>query len=512
MNALPLKTRLVLSLGGNLLRALLGFATSITVARGLSPATYGDLMFLLGSFTAVRSLLDLGTSSAFYTFISQRRRHWLFFLYYYGWLAVQFLATLLVVGLVLPSAVVQKIWVGHELGVVMWAAAAAFVQQQLWPSIGQVADSMRRTLLSQASGLLSSLAYLAVMIAMMASGYKDVSSVLTALALTYAMSTAVAGGMLFRGGAQGEKLPAPRLGRVIKEFAHYCRPLAALALVSCAYEFADKWLLQRYAGAAEQGYFQVANQIASVSLLVTTAVLPIFWKEIAAAWEEKDNVRAQAMYRKTCKSLVFLGALCSGLLVPWAELIVRSLLGPAYADAWPVLGLMLLYPIHQALGQINGTTLLATGQTNIYFSVSSVMMLLSIPMTLLLLAPADGAIQGLGLGAIGLALKMVALGIVSTNVQGWALARHHGWRYEWLYQPLAIAILLGSGYLSWFLGYTVFPADLHTLHSSLPAAALSLVIHLSIATAILTVAPQLAGFRSDEVAAFAARLKRSSLN
>lgn len=512
MNALSLKTRLVLSLGGNLLRALLGFVTSITVARGLSPATYGDLMFLLGSFTAVRSLLDLGTSSAFYTFISRRRRHWLFFVYYYGWLALQFLTTLLVVGLVLPSALVQKIWVGHQLSVVLWAAAAAFMQQQLWPSIGQVADSMRRTLLSQVSGLLSSLAYLAVITAMMASGHKDLLSVLTVLALTYAMSTAVAGGMLIRVSAQGEQLPAPRLSQVIKEFAHYCRPLAALAVVSCAYELADKWMLQRYAGATEQGYFQVANQIASVSLLITTAVLPIFWKEIAAAWEEKDNVRAQAMYRKTCKSLVFLGALCSGLLVPWAELIVRALLGPAYAGAWPVLGLLLLYPIHQALGQINGTTLLATGQTNIYFSVSSVMMLLSIPITLILLGPTDGQIPGLGLGAIGIAFKMVGLGVVSTNAQGWALARHHGWRYEWLYQPLTIAILLGSGYLSWFLGYAIFPADPHIPHSSLPAAVVSLFIYLSIATVILVAAPQLTGFQSDEVAAFATRLKKSLQN
>ena len=140
------------------------------------------------------------------------------------------------------------------------------------------------------------------------------------------------------------------------------------------------------------------------------------------------------------------------------------------------------------------------------------MMLLSIPMTLLLLAPTDGAIQGLRLGAIGLAFKMVVFGIVSTNVQGWALARHHGWRYEWLYQPLAIAILLGSGYLSWFVGCAVFPTDLHSLQSRLPAAVLSLVIHLSIATAILTAAPQLAGFRSDEIAAFATRLKRGSLN
>ena len=98
-----LRSRLFISLIGNLLRSGLGFATAIVIARGLSPSGYGDLMFLLGSFTALRSLMDVGSSSAFYTFIAQRRQHARFFIFYYTWMALQLLLTLSIVLLLAPS-------------------------------------------------------------------------------------------------------------------------------------------------------------------------------------------------------------------------------------------------------------------------------------------------------------------------------------------------------------------------------------------------------------------------
>ena len=74
LHSTSVKLRLVVSVGSNALRALISFFTGLLIARALNPAGYGDLMFLLGSFVAIRSLLDMGSSSAFFTFLSQRSR------------------------------------------------------------------------------------------------------------------------------------------------------------------------------------------------------------------------------------------------------------------------------------------------------------------------------------------------------------------------------------------------------------------------------------------------------
>ena len=62
-------SRFSFSLIANLLKAGIGFITGLIVARGLGPEQYGRMMFLLATFMAVRGLLDLGSISAFFTFL-----------------------------------------------------------------------------------------------------------------------------------------------------------------------------------------------------------------------------------------------------------------------------------------------------------------------------------------------------------------------------------------------------------------------------------------------------------
>lgn len=504
-----LKVRVVISLCGNFLRSLLGFATAIIIARGLSPAGYGDLMFLLGSFTALRSLMDLGSSSAFYTFIAQHNRHRRFFLLYYGWLLTQFALTILIVAILSPTQLFEKIWVGHDLPIVLLAALASFTQQQFWPTVGQIADSVRRNLLAQGSALITGAIYLAVVVTLLNHDFNQTSSILWAITSVYACATFVAGACLLRGRSPfSDAASAPKAGEMIGEFVRYCRPLALLALFSFAYDFADKWLLQHFSGAIEQGYFQIANQIASICLIATTAILSLLWKEIAVAYKNHDKAKVEYLYRRASRGLVFVGAFLCGVLLPWSDTIVAILLGTEYTQASGVLVLMLLYPIHQALGQIGGTTLLATGQTRTYLWVSAGMMLLSIPVSLALLAPGSGGpIAGLGLGATGLALKLVGLNILGTNLQSFAIARQNGWSFDWLYQPTIIALMIAFGFSSWWLSNWMIPATSTAIQGVLLKALLCVALHSAMTLIFLLKAPQLAGLDSLELTTFCQRIK-----
>ena len=47
---------------------------------------------------------------------------------------------------------------------------------------------------------------------------------------------------------------------VFNEFWHYCRPSILYSWLGFAYEFADRWLLQTYAGSVQQAYYTVAFQ------------------------------------------------------------------------------------------------------------------------------------------------------------------------------------------------------------------------------------------------------------
>ncbi len=444
-NLKSVRVRFLFSIVSNALRAIIGFATGLLIARALNPAGYGDLMFLLGSFVAIRTLLDMGSSSAFFTFLSQRARGIKFYWIYISWLAVQFLVTLIFLWFIIPSGLFQKVWLGHNREIVLLAFAASFMQQQVWQTVGQIGEAMRKTVKVQLLNLGVALFYFIIIVILASNEQLSIQKILYVLVCQYMVATLYSY-YLLRESLSDSVVDASVAG-VFRDYWKYCKPLLVLSFVSFTYDFTDKWMLQKFGGATQQGYFQVASQFAAVSLLATTSILNVFWKEIASAWESQDRTRVAMLYRKVSRGLVMMGAMISGLLLPWSEQIVRIFLGAEYLNAWPVLAVMLLYPIHQSMGQIGGTMFLASGQTRKYMFVSIGVMLLSIPFTYFVLSSSthDG-LSGLEFGALGMACKMVILGIISVNVQAWIIAGFCGWKFDWLFQVVGVPLMIGLGF------------------------------------------------------------------
>jgi len=502
-----IKIRFAVSVGSNTLRAVIGFASGLLIARALNPAGYGDLMFLLGSFVAIRSVLDMGSSSAFFTFLSQRARARYFYFVYFCWLAFQFFITLLLICLIIPTSIFDRIWLGGDREIVLLAFVAAFFQQQVWQTVGQIGEAMRKTIQIQLMNFAIALFYLVTIL--LASIYSELSiaKILGILIVQYTVATIFACHVL-KDDQAGAVVKTESLGEIWSDYWKYCKPLVILALLNFAYDFADKWMLQKFGGAAQQGYFQIASQFAAVSLLATTSILSVFWKEIADAWARDDLIRVAMLYRKVSRGLVMLGAMVSGFLLPWSVQIVNTFLGPAYISAWPVLAVMLLYPIHQSMGQIGGTMFLASGQTHRYMFISAAMMLLSILVTYIMLAPSSGTwIHGLEMGALGLACKMVVLGIVSVNIQAWIIARYGGWKFDWIFQVVGIPLTLSFGYLAKMLVGTLWNLEgVSNIELMLPFL-LAAVIYAMFILLMIWFVPSLVGVEKTEIQNMLKRLK-----
>lgn len=477
---------------------MLSFVAGLLIARGLNPAGYGDLMFLLGSFVAIRSLLDMGSSNAFYTFLSQHARGPRFYGVYFTWLALQFVITLALVALIMPSDLLAKIWLGHNREIVMLAFVAAFMQQQVWPMVGQIGESMRKTVKVQLMNLSVAVIYLAMISILLVCDSLTVEKILWLLICQYSIATVIAHWFL-KDGRSNVPEKDTSIRQILGEYWRYCKPLAALAIVGFLYDFADKWMLQKFGGATQQGYFQIASQFAAISLLATTSILSVFWKEIADAWAGNNHARVASLYHKASRGLVMLGAIITGILIPWSEHIVSVFLGPAYLQAWPVLSIMLLYPIHQSMGQIGGTMFLATGHTQRYMAVSMAIMMISIPSSYFVLAPASAPwFPGLGMGAIGMACKMVLLNVVSVNMQAWVIARYNGWKFDWAFQVVGIPLMIGFGYLAKMLAELIWSLDGFEKTELIVSVIITTLVYVVLVVASLALFPWLIGLEKEE--------------
>ena len=97
-----IRNRFLFTVGTNFFRSLISFTTGVLLARLLGPVSYGNMAFMLGSFMGILSLLNMGSSSAFFTFMSQRTRSRRFVWSFFLWVAIQLRATLIVIGLLFP--------------------------------------------------------------------------------------------------------------------------------------------------------------------------------------------------------------------------------------------------------------------------------------------------------------------------------------------------------------------------------------------------------------------------
>jgi O-antigen/teichoic acid export membrane protein len=486
------RSRFTFSFGANLLKALIGFLTGMLVARGLGPDQYGKMMFLLGTFTALRSLLDVGSSTAFFTFLSQRQRSKKFVAWFSAWLGVQFLVPLLAVGLIFPAAWVDVIWKGEQRSLVVLAFVAAYLQSTLWTVVMQMGESQRLTRAVQGIAAAVGLLHLLVVAAAWSMDWLGIRLILAAIAIEWALAAWLVATRLRFAAPTGEK---EGFGDVLREFGRYCLPLVPYSWIGFAYEFADRWLLQNFGGSVHQAYYAVAFQFGAIAAIATSSILNVFWKEIAEAHQQGNRERVAALYRKVSRGLFFVAASVAGFLIPWSEDLLRLLLGPAYVGGATVLAIMLLYPLHQSMGQIGGTMLYATGRVRAQVTIGMLFMAASIVITYFVLAPAEAQPPGFGLGAEGLAGKMVILQLIAVNVVALYLARSMQIGFDWAYQALSGFGCLGLGWLA-HLAAGSLPGISASIWIAMPMAA---VLYICMLATLVWLSPSLAGLDRNDI-------------
>jgi O-antigen/teichoic acid export membrane protein len=488
-----------------MLKAALGFLTGMLVARGLGPDQYGKMMFLLATFTALRQLLDIGSSTAFFTFLSQRPRSKQFVGWFSAWLAVQFLIPLLAVGLLFPAAWMELIWKGEQRSLVVLAFVAAYMQSTVWTVVMQMGESQRQTRLAQGVGAAVTLFHLLLVAVSWWQDWLGVRLILAAIAIEWAVAAWLVAKQLRFPTYSDEK---ESIGDLIKEFGRYCLPLIPYSWLGFVYDFADRWLLQVYGGSVQQAYYAVALQFGAIVAIASSSILNVFWKEIAEAHQKGNHERIAILYRRVSRGLFLVSASMAGYLLPWSGDILRLTLGPAYVGGAIVLAIMLVYPIHQSMGQLGAAMLYATGRVRAQVVLGVVTMASSILATYFVLAPPDAPISGFGLGSVGLASKMVVLQLLAVNAVAFYLAKSMRITFDWTYQLVCCFGCFGSGWLAYFISHDFYFA----VEKVWVGMLMSAIIHSLIVFTIVWIVPSLTGLTRGELVTTIRGLVGTKLN
>ena len=233
-----IKSRFMKSLSQNIVRSAISFLTAILIARWLGPEDFGRMSFLIASFVAFKQLLDMASSSAFFTFISQKTRSKKFVTYYWRWIGVQLLFSLFLL-LLLPDSIVKTIWKDEGIFMLVLALVATFMQQHVWSVALQMAEAQRETHKVQKLNTLIVFMHFAVVIVLWIGGKLFIPLIFVALIIEWSIASWIASKMYRTDENEINvlKTESDTAASVFKEFWIYCLPFVPYSFLGFAHDF-----------------------------------------------------------------------------------------------------------------------------------------------------------------------------------------------------------------------------------------------------------------------------------
>lgn len=444
-----LKKRYAAKLGSQALTMAANVVSQSLVARALGPAAFGSFNFIQNFFSEVKGFLDMGTSVGFYTKLSQRPNEFGIIAFYARFLL---LVSALIFAAVLGGQLLgflPSLFPGQET-LFVYAGALWGILYFVREIVSKILDAKGLTVISEKLNVSWAIIGVTVLASMFGANILSLGSyflyqfgMFLYLSLVGLVILDRRGGGFWR---RPWKLPQSELRSYSLEFIEYSGPLFISALAGMCASILDRWMLQKFSGSAEQGFYGLAYNVGRLAFLFTSAMQPLLMREFSIAAGERDKQRLAHLFRRYVPLLYSIAAYFSCFMAVEAKTIVAMVGGNAYENAILPLTIMLFYPLHQTYGQLTSSVFMATGNTRQYRNLSFVALAFGTVATWFALAPLSWF--GLNAGALGLAVKMVVVQVVMVNVQLWYNCRELGTGFFFFvaHQAACAAWLLVCGF------------------------------------------------------------------
>lgn len=480
-------------LATNMTSVFIGIFTQAIIPRGLGPKLYGDYNFLTNFFNQMISFFDMGTSTCFFTKLSQRPKEIKLIAFYFRFIGIIAIIVLSIIGLAQAIGLNGLLWPNQLL---IYIYMAAFICIAMWTTgiISQIADAYGLTASAELAKIFQKLLGLVILITLFL--WKRLS--LEAFFIyNYCIFFLLACMLFYVIRSHGYhilnnlNMSFYEIKRHAREFYSYSHPFFMYGLFGMIAGIFDRWLLQIYAGSVEQGFFGLSYQIGAICFMFTSAMTPLIMREFSIAYNNKDVALMAQLFRKHVPLLYSITALLACFAVINADKVTILMGGGRFQNAAPAVAIMAFYPIHQAYGQLSGSVFFASNRIRLYCNIGIIFMAISLPITYFLIAPKT--LFGLNAGAAGLAFKIVLMQFLTVNVMLYFNARLldlRFWRYLY-HQLISIAVFLILAFFSRILVEYVFGIRMNNILNFI----LTGIVYLTASLVFVYFIPAIIGLR-----------------
>ena len=408
--------RFIYKLSTNIVGVLLSFFEAGLVSRALGPRTYGDYNFLVNFFNQFVAFLEMRSATFLYTSFSKNRAQTtIVAVYFYVAVAIS-AVTLLVPLAAIAAGAGNAVWPGQNAALIVLIAVVVLT---LWYAdvFAKICDAIGVTVSLEKVRVTTAIALFgAIALAM----YWNLLNIYSYLSLQFIATVLLIAALCFvirRTRAFDTQPLHPRkigMRSALQDLFLYSHPLFIYTLLGLAGDYADRWMLQRFRGSTEQGMFSLALNISLAFNILINALHPLVMREFSVAFEQNNLQRARNVFTKLITASYTVSAFFLCYAAVNADGCVRIVGGRSFNGAAAVFTIMAFLPIIHNYSMLSGSALYAAHKTALIRNIGLIMTPLSVGATFLLVGPKEyGA---LNLGAIGLAIKLVTLEFIGSNI------------------------------------------------------------------------------------------------
>lgn len=410
-----IKKRYVFSLVVNILLFFPRILNASIVPRSLGPLAYGDFQFLINNFLSIKNFLDLGTSTAFFTYNAKNDEPSTLNFQYLMWWGIQLALIILFVASIYLLGSHTHVWPGQNIANILLASVSVwlfvFAQQLI-----QFGDSKGLTVLCQKTNLIANIIAAGLLIFIYFQGLLTIKTAM----LIYITGPIIV--ILFLMVMLYNKYFFAS-GYIFKDFSknyayfkNYCAPLITFTLVAFLADFFDRWMLQKFAGSTSQGYYSLSYNWAAIALIFFNPLLNIFWREVSQFVVNKQKEKIGELFTKFAKLMFVITAFISVFLAFNAKELLLLIAGKKFEGALIAFVTMIFYPLVQVYGQLASCIYFSMEKISLYRNLGIWLAVAFTTTTYFVLAPSYYYLPGLGCGADGFSLKILLTNLIGTDI------------------------------------------------------------------------------------------------
>lgn len=198
----------------------------------------------------------------------------------------------------------------------------------------------------------------------------------------------------------------------LKEFYHYSIPLIHKVFFVFAAVYIEYWLLQRFGGSRQVGFFGFSQQFVTIiSSVLIASVVPVIQREFARAHTGNNQEEIRSLFLGYVPKLYLLMSFICVFFAIEIEKIVLLFGGNEYRQSLlPGFILLLVASVNPVI-VISNSLFLAVDQTKLIRNITIVKAIIGLAAAYFLIVPKN--LFGLNLGAVGLALKITIVQLFS---------------------------------------------------------------------------------------------------